>query len=332
MRQSVLFVLVCALFSCNGSQPRILTVGGEITPGQLGVCLPHEHTLVDFQREYDGEPDAFDRSEALNTLVPELEKLKKYGVKSLADCAPGYLGRDVTLLKELSERTGLQILTCTGFYGAQNNRFIPQPVLLLTADSIAKIWIGEFENGIDGTGIKPGFIKIAVNRKPLSEFHARLTRAAAIAHKATGLTIVSHCGPAVAALGQLDILKEEGVSPEAFVWTHASDEENLNLILKAAREGCWISLDKYGWDDKWKSGYPDLLIRFKEEGLLGKVLISQDAGFFDPGNPGQPFRPYTAIFDELIPALKARGLTDADIRQLTVENPANVFTLKKRLL
>lgn len=329
-----LLILFLSLFltACHQSNDEIITVSGAIRPDQLGICLEHEHVLVDFQRSNGYQADSYSREEALAIILPELEKLKAFGVKSVAECTPAYLGRDVLLLKELSQRSGLHILTNTGLYGAQNNRFIPQEILLVTADSIAKIWINEFEHGINGTEIRPGFIKIAVDRKPLSEFHARLTRAAALTHKATGLTIMSHSGPAIAALAQLDILKEEGVSPEAFIWVHASDEQNVNLLLKAAKEGCWISLDKYGWDEKWKTGYPDLIVRFKQEGLLDKILISQDAGFFDPGNPEQIYRPYTPLFEELLPALKVRGLTDADIRQVLVANPAKAFTVKRRLL
>lgn len=333
MRRFQFFLCLCVLLSaCHRHPNEIISVTGTIRPDQMGICLEHEHLLVDFGRDDSNQPQHYSKDEAILKILPELQKLKAFGVKSISDCTTAYLGRDVKLLKTLSEQSGIRILTNTGFYGAQNNKFIPQDLLLITADSMASLWINEFEHGIDGTDIKPGFIKIAVNRKPLSEFHARLTRAAAITHKATGLTIMSHCGPAVAALAQLDILKEEGVSPEAFIWTHASDEENQNLLFKAAQEGCWISLDKYGWDEKWKTGYPDLLEQFKRRGLLDKVLVSQDAGFFDPGNPEQSFRPYTPIFEELIPTLKARGFTNADIKQLFVTNPAKAFTVKKRLL
>ncbi|RKD86339.1 phosphotriesterase family protein [Mangrovibacterium diazotrophicum] len=333
MRRLLLgLALISILISCQPANNQIITVNGPIKASELGVCLEHEHFLVDFYRKEDKQPDTYNTEDAIKIILPELEKLKAYGVKSLAECTPAYLGRNVRLLQELSKKSGIQILTNTGFYGARNNFFIPKEILLMTADSIASIWIDEFNNGIDGTDVKPGFIKIGVNRKPLSEFHSCLTRAAAIAHKATGVTIMSHSGPAIAAMQQLDILKEEGVSPEAFIWTHASDDKDQDLLIKAAKLGCWISLDKYGWDEKWIEGYPELLLKFKNEKLLDKVLISQDAGFVDPGNPEVEFKPYTPLFENLIPALKAKGFTDADIRQLLVENPAKAFTIRKRLL
>lgn len=327
-----LIFLAIILSACSAQHRKIITVDGEINTTDMGICLEHEHVLVDFQRIQDGIADPLNEEEAIAKILPELEKLKEYGVRTIAECTPAYLGRNVSLLQKLSEKTGLSFLTNTGFYGAWNNRFIPKDILLLTADSIAAIWIDEFEHGIDKTTIKPGFIKIGVNRKPLSEFHERLTRAAAIAHKATGLTIMSHSGPAIAALQQLDILKEEGVAPNAFIWTHASEEKDWNLLLKAAREGCWISIDKYGWNAQTDSIYPELIERFKSEGLLKRVLISQDAGFFDPGQPETTFKPYTTIFEKLIPALREIGFRDEEIDQLLVKNPAEAFIIRKRML
>jgi len=326
-----LFLVVFLLTACHSQNDKIITVSGEIAPSEMGICLEHEHTLVDFQRIKNGSPDPYTEDEALAAILPQLERLKTYGVQTMAECTPAYLGRNVALLQKLSSKSGIRFLTNTGFYGAKNNQFIPKDILLLTADSIAAIWIDEFEHGIGNTGVKPGFIKIGVNRKPLSEFHARLTRAAAITHKATGLTIMSHCGPAIAALQQLDILQEEGVAPEAFIWTHASDEKDWDLLLKSAREGCWISLDKYGWNPETDALYPDLIKRFQSEGLLDHVLISEDAGFFDPGQPSTNFKPYTTMFEKLIPELRTDGFSDEEINQLLIKNPAKAFTVRKRL-
>ncbi|MGD9931982.1 MAG: phosphotriesterase [Mangrovibacterium sp.] len=332
MRIQPILILMLLLSGCVSRQPgKIITVNGEISADELGPTLEHEHVLVDFTRPSDNAPEAYTLDEAVAHVLPYLKELQAHGLKAFVECTPLYVGRDVRLLKRLSDETGLHILTNTGFYGAQNNRFIPKQVLLMDAETIAQFWIAEFEQGIEGTGIKPGFIKIGVDRKPLSEFHATLARAAAITHKATGLTIMAHTGPAVAAFQQLDILREEGVAPEAFIWTHASDEKDWDKLVRVARLGAWISLDKYGWDEAYREDYPALLLRFKSEGLLHKVLLSHDAGWFDPGQPDQPFKPYTPLFDELLPRLRQEGFTDAELDQLLVANPANAFTVKKRL-
>ena len=324
----VLFISACSLLE----KDYIITVNGRISPGKLGKTLEHEHLLVDFTRQQNNQPELYNIDEADSVILPQLNRLKEFGVKSFIDCTPIYLGRDVRLLKRLSEETGLNIITNTGFYGAQNNRFIPEYVLNMSPSMISTFWIAEFEQGIEGTGIRPGFIKIGVNRKPLSEFHAKLVRAAAITHKATGLTIMAHTGPAVAAFQELEILKEEGVDPEAFIWTHASDEKEWSQLVRAAKMGAWISLDKYGWKEEYMDDYPKILKLMKKEGVLNRVLISHDAGWFDPGQPEQQYRPYTPIFTELIPNLEKLGFPKDDIKMLLVTNPSRAFTVKKRLI
>lgn len=90
-------------------------------------------------------------------------------------------------MKRLSEATGLNIITATGYYGAANDRFVPSHAYKETAEELASRWIEEFERGIEGTGIKPGIIKIGVDAGPLSEIDAKLVQAAALTHLKTGL-------------------------------------------------------------------------------------------------------------------------------------------------
>ncbi|MGV8093374.1 MAG: phosphotriesterase [Mangrovibacterium sp.] len=333
MRVRLLISLILLTASCT-SQPngKIITVTGEISATQMGRTLEHEHILTDYFRKEDNQPETYDPDSAMAAVIPELEKIKAFGVRTVVECTPAYVGRDVKFLKMVSEKTGIQILTNTGYYGAANNRFLPSEVMLKTAGELARIWTNEFEKEIEDTGVRPGFIKIGVDRKALSEFHATLVRAAALTHKATGLTIAAHSGPAIAAFQELEILKEEGVSPEAFIWTHATDEKDSTKLVQAAKMGAWISADKYGWDEKLTESYPRLLKMMKEEGVLNRVLVSHDAGWYDPGQPEQPFKPYTPIFEELIPNLKEMGFTDNDIDQLLIRNPAEAFTVRKRLI
>ncbi len=89
--------------------------------------------------------------------------------------------------------------------------------------------------------------------------------------------------------------------------------------------GAWVSLDKYGWDEKHLEG--DALVYLKNQ-----ILISHDAGWYTPSHPGSDFKPYTNIFQSLIPNLKAKGFTDEDINQLLISNPAKAFTVGKRLI
>lgn len=331
MNKVLTLLLATFCLSCSSDPTgKIITVSGLISPAQLGTTLAHEHVLVDFSGAANYAPGNYNHQEALNRILPELSKLKAHGVQTLIECTPNYVGRDVLLLKQLTEKSGIKLMTNTGFYGAQNNKFIPAHVIDMSAEAIATFFIAEFEQGIEGSGIKPGFIKIAVNRKPLSEFHAKLVRAAAIAHRATGLTIMSHTGPATPAFQQLEILSEEGVAPSAFIWTHASDEKDWHKLAEAARLGAWISIDKFGWNASLLNG--ELLLYLKNEGVLDKILISHDAGWYDPNKPDHPFKSYTPIFETLIPNLKVKGFSASEIKQLLVKNPARAFTVEKRTL
>lgn len=307
----------------------INTVLGKKKVTDLGFSLSHEHILVEFigAKEYD--PSRWNQEVVIQALLPELQKLKQLGVDTLFDFTPAYLGRDVLLLKELSTRSGLNIITNTGFYGAVNNKFLPEIAYKATADDLANIWIDEFHNGIDKTTVKPGFIKISVNPESLSDLHKKLVSAAAITHLRTGLTIASHTGPAIPAFEQIEILRQSGVHPSAYVWVHAQNEKDHDNYLKAAEMGAWVSLD--GIQEDNIKQYTERLVYMKQNGLLKNVLISQDAGWYEPGKSWQgPKRKYTDIVEHLIPQLKSNGFSNKEVKLLLETNPGVAFALKVR--
>ncbi|HKK74953.1 MAG TPA: hypothetical protein VJ953_07775 [Saprospiraceae bacterium] len=308
----------------------IQTVRGPISTDELGKTLIHEHILVDFIGADSTGYHRWDRAEVVQEVLPYLQKIKDLGFTSLIECTPSYLGRDPQLLKTLSEKSGLQILTNTGYYGAQRNKFIPEHAFSETAQQLADRWIKEWEEGIEGTGIKPGFIKISVDQDSiLSPMHRKLIRAAAITHRTTGLTIASHTLLAVPAFQQMDILKEEGVAPDAFIWVHAQAEEDLSQHVRAARGGAWISLDNVNADQV--DHYVEMLSNLKENDLLHRVLISHDAGWYSPGEEkGGDFRAYTDLNEYLLPALRKADFSEEDIDQMLVHNPAVAFGIRKR--
>lgn len=326
----ILFVLV-VLYSCNDSkQAKIITVDGEIDAGEMGKTLHHEHLLVDFIGADSTGYHRWDKKEVAKKVLPYLLEIKKLGYQTLVECTPSYLGRDPELLKMLSAQSGIQIITNTGYYSAVGGKFIPPHGFSETAEQIARRWIAESKNGIEGTGVYPGFIKIAVERGPLQAINKKVVEAACITHKATGLTIMSHTGMAVPAFEQLAILENQGVHPSAFIWTHAHNEADFGKHIEAAKMGAWVAFDSY------KSERLDRFVEFallmKKQGLLNKVLFSHDAGWYRPGEPdGGEFRGFEAIERELIPALEKNGLSQHDIHQLFVVNPMHAFQVRKRL-
>ncbi|MFY0685770.1 MAG: phosphotriesterase [Cyclobacteriaceae bacterium] len=306
----------------------VQTVLGKVEIGELGRCLVHEHFLVDFIGAALTGYHRWNRDAVVQKVLPYLNEIKRLGVQTIFECTPAYLGRDPELLKILSNSTGLHIVTNTGFYGAVDNKYLPAFVYDLNAERIADIWIREFEKGIEKSGVKPGFIKTSVNPGPLSLLHQKLIKAAALTHRATGLSICSHTGPAFPAFEEMDILEKQGVKLDAFVWVHAQNESDDTKLIEGARRGAMISLD--GVHENSIESYASRIELFRNKGLLHKLLIAHDAGWYKPDEEnGGEFRPFTDIFNFLIPELKSRSFEEKEIAQLLDKNPAETFKLRE---
>lgn len=324
---AILLLLLVACSSNNKITP-IQSVTGPVTVSPRAVWLSHEHLLVDFIGADSIDSKRWDHDSVMNATIPYLEELKEHNIKCFVDATPAYLGRDALLLEKIAKRTGLTIITNTGFYGAVNNKYVPSFAFDKTAEELADIWIDEYKNGIEGTPVKPGFIKISVDAAAtLDTIDQKLVKAAAITHLQTGLTIASHTGEAKGLWPQLKILKEMKVSPKAFIWVHAQNEKDNNSYLLAASEGCWISLDGLGWE---LEKHIEKIVFAKEHKILDRILISHDAGWYDPQKQVQAIKPYTNIFKQLYPELMSKGFSKEEFNLLISQNPAKAFSISVR--
>jgi phosphotriesterase-related protein len=255
--------------------------------------------------------------------------LRALGCRTFVDATASCLGRDPVLLRRLSEVSGLNILTVTGNYAAADYKYLPPEVYSLADEGLAERWIDEWNNGIGGTGIRPGFIKLGFNGGPLSKVEQKLIRAGAITHLRTGLTIGAHTGPAVSAFEQLAILEKERVHPSAWIWIHSQNEKNEARHIEAGRRGAWVEFD--GIDPETLGLHVKLVTRMRDEGLLDRVLISQDAGWYHVGQPGGgTSRSYETVFTQFVPALRANGFNASEIETLLIHNPAKAFSISVR--
>jgi len=339
MMKRIIFLLIMILpicmvsckFSLSNKDGKVMAVQGEIRAGAMGKTLTHEHLLVDFIGADSTGYHRWNKDSVVNKILPYLTEIKNLGYKTIVECTPAYLGRDPELLKMLSEQSGMQFITNTGYYGAVGGKYLPGHAWEETAEQLAQRWIQEVNNGIEGTGVYPGFIKIAVEGGPLEQIHRKIVSAAALTHITTGLVIMSHTGPSIPAFQQLEILKNHGVHPSAFIWTHAQNESDFQRLAEAASRGAWVAFD--GFSSNELERYTEFIVFMKKQGLLDRILISHDAGWYKPDEPGGgSFRGFTDIENLLVPALREKGVSQQDIYQIFVLNPKEALQVKARLM
>jgi len=301
----------------------IETVQGPIAPEALGFALIHEHIMCDFVGARETGPHRWVRDQVVATMAPHLHALRDRGVTGFVDCSPTCLGRDPLILLRLSLLTGLHILTNTGLY---KEPYLPQEVFNLSAQALADRWIIEWREGIDGTGIRPGLIKIAVNPGKLLPVQEKIVRAAVITHQATGLLVVAHTGDSVAARQSLDIVEAEGMDPGRYVIVHADQIPEPEVHVELAERGAWLEYDAIG--TRKMEEHVALVSRMLEWGFEDRLLLSQDAGWFHVGEPsGGEVRSYTTIVDEFIPRLMDTGVSDNQVYKLFVQNPRDALSV-----
>ena len=315
---------------------KIMTVTGPIEPDDLGHCLMQEHLFSQFGGPPTVNPH-YDVARIYKEVLPYLAYIKKLGIDAIVDSTCCYFGRDPKLLQDLSVKSELYILTNTGYYGAAHDRYVPKSAYSMTPSQIAQIWIREYEQGIDQTRIKPGYIKTAVDEGPLSDIDQKLIKTACLTHLQTGLTMAVHTGNNIeAAKEQLAILKTYGISPEAWIWVHAQDAKDTDMLLEAASKGAWISFDGLGimhYDPEKKTyvgtntllNHFNLVKLFKKHGYLDRVLLSHDGDSYPL--PSDNKRPYDTLIEDFIPMLFAAGFTMDEVDTMTRKNPARALTI-----
>lgn len=293
------------------------TVLGDISAKEVNSALCHEHICC--YSEYIRmmlDNDYFDLITLEEKAVATLKDLKsKYGLNLFVDCTPINIGRDINLLKRVSEKSGVHIVCSTGFY------YTDEPVLYNnSAELLAEYMIKDAKN------INAGIIKAAIENEALGEFNIKLFTASAIAQKELNLPLVIHTNANNKnALKVLDILIKNGVNPECITIGHLSDTENIEYILEVAKSGCYIGLDRmYGiTSDEYVSKKITTILQLADAGFEDKILLSHDEQFFNGFESTPAIKENTRfsyIFEYICPRIE-QTLFERIIRQ----NPINML-------
>src|SRR4051812_12888023 len=220
------------------ASPSIQTVLGPIPSSSLGFTLPHEHVMVDFIGAQKTNRDRWNVDQVVARMRPFLMAAKQSGVRTFVDCTPAYVGRDPRVLRKLAQDTGVHIFTNTGYYGDSKGLYLPESAHSETALNIARQWLAEWEHGIEGTGIRPGFIKIRVDGEAaepsrMTEMDGKLLGAAAQVSRKTNMAVTCH-SPGPSGLGAALSFAKRGGEPGKFIVAHCDDNGvDLNRKITA---------------------------------------------------------------------------------------------------
>ena len=309
------------------------TVTGPVDTADFGFTLSHEHVGTNAAGLRHTYPQFIDREGIKEQSIAAMKAVYEDGVRTIIDVSTFDLGRDVNLIREVAEGSGMQIVVATG-----NHLAVPRPFGEVSPDAIAPLYIKEIEEGIEDTGIRAGIIKVASDRGGITPQQEIVLRAAARTHHATGVPISTHTwSPERIGDAQVAILEEEGVDLDRVYIGHSNDDTNLEYLLGLLNKGVWLGLDRYpgglvpgtpNWEQRTQVAW-----QLMDAGFTHRIMLSHDysvpkarygAEVQEARRRANPDG-YNFIPRYVLPRLKELGATDSDIHQLTVENPRRFF-------
>ena len=306
------------------------TVNGPVDLEELGLTLIHEHFRTTDEAARFQFPHLYDEAAEWESAMSDANAVKGHGVRTVVEPSAMFLHRDAAFSKRVADESGLNVILATGVYTYDH---LPQVLANRSEDEIAQIFVHEIDNGIQGTGIKAAFIKCAADEAGVTPNVEKIHRAAARASQQTGRPIMAHSRPASGTgLEQMRVFNEEGVDPGKVQVAHTGDTDDLDYIERLLDTGCWIGMDRYGLDIFLPTEQRQkTVLSLLEKGHADRMFLSQDwcstIDWFTPEMEEQlkpvaaPNWSMTFLFEQVIPELKERGMTDDQLNKMMVENP-----------
>jgi phosphotriesterase-related protein len=296
---------------------QVETISGPIDASDLGRTLGHEHLKTTFENVRTQFPHLYDEAEEERHAVEAVERAMSHGVKTLVDPACMDLGRDVRFSERIAEKTGIQLVMCTGIYGSHYT-FIPQAFANRGPEAIVDAFVHDIEVGIQGTQVKAAFLKCAVDEPGITEHVERVLRAAAEASKRTGRPIMVHSHPATRrGLEIMDVMDSEGIDPSIVQIAHTGDTDDLDYIEELLDRGPCIGMDRYGLDIILPTEQRNAtVLALVERGYEDRMVMSHDACATIDWFPREMIAQMAPdwhmgfIFESVLPALHGAGVSE----------------------
>jgi phosphotriesterase-related protein len=298
----------------------------------------HEHVFILSPEITDNYPEVWgDEAKREADAIARLNELKSRGVDSIVDLTVIGLGRYIPRIARIAAATDINIVVATGVYTYNDVpmyfHFTGPGGALGGGEPMVDMFVRDIEHGIADTGVKAAILKCATDEPGVTPGVERVLRAVAKAHRRTGVPISTHTHAATRrGLEQQGILADEGVDLTRVVIGHCGDTTDLDYLEELIGNGSYIGMDRFGADVFLPfEDRVNTVARMCERGHADKMVLSHDASCFIDWLPEEvvpvvlPNWHYLHIHNDVIPALKDRGVTDEQLTTMLVGNPRKIF-------
>jgi phosphotriesterase-related protein len=310
--------------------PQVETLRGPVDTAQLGFALMHEHVFVLSEGVPHNFPSVFDEEQQIGAAREKLRELVEAGVQTFVDLTVLGLGRNVPRLLRVAGDIPLNIIVATGLYTYNE---LPRYFQSRDADVMAELFVRDITEGIQGTNVKAAILKCATDEPGVTRGVEKVLRGVARAHRRTGAPISTHThAPTRRGLEQQAIFEEEGVDLSRVIIGHSGDTENLDYLEALLKRGSYIGMDRFGIDIYLSTEKRVATIaKLCERGYAGQMVLSHDASCLLDWYPAEAVRAtvpnwhFLHISRDVVPALRNAGVTEGQVRQMTVDSPRRIF-------
>lgn len=315
----------------------VQTARGPVDSSKLGTTLMHEHIFIldtEIQQNYPAEWGAEEKRVA--DAVTRLNELKSRGVDTMVDLTVLGLGRCIPRIFRIAKQTELNIIVATGIYTYQDLPFyfhFRKPHRNSGVEPLTEMFVREIREGIADTGVQAGILKCCTDQPGVTPDVERILRAIARAHRQTGVPISTHTHAGLRrGLDQQRIFREEGVDLNRVVIGHSGDTTDLDYLEELIHNGSYIGMDRFGIDVilDFESRVNTVAAMCKR-GRADRMVLSHDTSCFLHWLPERalasafPRWHYLHIHNDVLPALRRKGVSEEQLRTMLVENPRRIF-------
>ncbi|MHB8574697.1 MAG: phosphotriesterase family protein [Dehalococcoidia bacterium] len=308
--------------------PEIQTATGPVDTTALGRTLMHEHIALIPWSVRQNLASGWDRDAAISKAVDRVRQVMDRGISTLVDLTTVDLDRDVAFIADVARQTNCTIIVATGCWWQPPRYFNSAPI-----EWLVELWSREIQAGIAGTGVRAGIIKLATDKDGLTPPIEKMLRAGARTQRATGAPISTHTDVATRrGEDQQRIFAEEGVDLSRVVIGHSGDSTDLDYLRGLIDRGSYIGMDRFGLEQM--CSFEDRVNTVAElcrQGYAERMVLSHDASCDFGMFPGfdlaarLPHWQYNHIPDDVLPALRERGVSEGQIDAMLVQNPRRIF-------